>query len=119
MTRVGVFTPGPWAGQATRRMNCGVLRAPTIAMLLMTGVFSAATAQHAAPDASQDAANVTSDTQAYCLQLAGRIEASGEMPPLARALWLEGRGMCERGQVRGGLARLRRAMMIVHGGDNH
>lgn len=119
MTGFGVFTPGPRAGHAPRRMNCGVIRAPAIAMLLTTWVFGAATAQDASRDPSSDAASVTSDTQAYCLQLAARIEASGEMPPLAQALWTEGRGMCGRGQVRGGLARLRRAMMIVQGGDNH
>ena len=108
-------------------MRRHVIRAPTLAMLLMTGIAAPAAAQDAAPDTSpgslqdsgQDAAKVTSDTAVYCLHLAARIEAAGEVPPLARTLWVEGRNLCERGRVRAGLARLRRAMMIIHGGDNH
>ena len=58
---------------------------------------------------------VTSDTPSYCLSLAQRMEQAGSMPPQIRVLWEEGRDMCQRGHVRGGLARLRRAMMISRG----
>ena len=71
------------------------------------------------PAAADDPASVTTDTALYCLSLADRVEAAGEMPPPARALWLEGRAMCQNGKVRAGLARMRRAMMIIHSGDNH
>ena len=59
---------------------------------------------------------VTTDTSGYCLSLARRMEAEGTLPPQIRVLWEEGRDMCLRGHIRGGLARLRRAMMI-HRGD--
>ena len=58
---------------------------------------------------------VTSDTKAYCVDLASRVDATGNMPPHARVLWELGRSMCENGHVRGGLFRLRRAMQIIHG----
>ncbi len=59
---------------------------------------------------------VTSDTAVYCLNLARRMEEeAGTMPPQIRVLWEQGRDMCQHGHIRGGLARLRRAMMITHG----
>jgi hypothetical protein len=61
---------------------------------------------------------VTSDTPAYCAKLALKMNALGTMPPHAHVLWLEGQAMCERGQIRAGLARLRRAMIIVRNGEN-
>ena len=55
---------------------------------------------------------VTSDTTGYCLDLARQMDATGPMPRPARLLWEMGRDMCLHGQVRAGLLRLRRAMMI-------
>ena len=55
---------------------------------------------------------ITSDTLGYCTALASRMEQR-EMPPNARMLLTEGRSMCERGHVIGGLRRIRLAMMIV------
>jgi hypothetical protein len=60
---------------------------------------------------------ITSDTPAYCAKLALKMNTLGAMPPHAHALWLQGQAMCERGQIRAGLARLRRAMIIVRNGD--
>lgn len=91
----------------------------TVLVALLLADFGGQAAAQIMLDAEPDAARVTSDTTVYCLRLAGKVEASGELPPLAQALWIEGRAMCEHGQVRAGLARLRRAMMIIHGGDNH
>jgi hypothetical protein len=56
---------------------------------------------------------VTSDTVDYCDALADRMERQ-DMPPNVRLLLVEGRAMCERGHVIGGLRRIRLAMMIVH-----
>ncbi len=64
---------------------------------------------------ADDPMPVTTDTPDYCLSLARRMEATGSMPPQIRVLWEEGRDMCLRGHIRGGLARLRRAMMISRG----
>jgi hypothetical protein len=41
--------------------------------------------------------------------------SSHPMPRNAQLLLAEGRSMCERGLVVGGLRRLRLAMMIIHG----
>ena len=58
---------------------------------------------------------VTTDTPGYCLALARRMEDTGVIRQQIRALWEEGRDMCQRGHIRGGLTRLRRAMMISRG----
>ena len=63
----------------------------------------------------EDAMQVTSDTPAYCLSLAQRMEDEGSMPPQIHVLWEQGRELCQRGHIRGGLMRLRRAMMISRG----
>jgi hypothetical protein len=55
---------------------------------------------------------ITSDTLDYCTALASRMELR-DMPPNARVLLVQGRAMCERGHVMGGLRRIRLAMMIV------
>ncbi len=68
----------------------------------------------AGPASSQVPMPVTTDTKEYCLALADRM-AGGEMPPHARLLWRHGREMCDHGQVRDGLARLRRAMLMLRG----
>ncbi len=58
---------------------------------------------------------VTTDTPEYCITLADRMDAQGDMPPHARLLWASGRELCLRGHVRGGLAHLRRAMLMLRG----
>ncbi len=58
---------------------------------------------------------ITSDTPEWCMALADRMGAQGDMPPHARALWSSGRELCEHGHVRSGLARLRHAMLMLHG----
>jgi hypothetical protein len=55
---------------------------------------------------------ITSDTLDYCTTLADRMEQR-DMPPNVRMLLMQGRAMCERGHVMGGLRRIRLAMMIV------
>lgn len=56
---------------------------------------------------------VTSDTRAYCLSLSDRIHRYGVMPQEVRELETEGRDLCEQGRVRGGINRLRRALMVL------
>ena len=68
----------------------------------------------AGPASSQDPMTITTDTMEYCITLADRM-AETDMPPHARLLWRNGRAMCEHGQVRDGLARLRRAMLMIKG----
>jgi hypothetical protein len=101
----------------TRQASCDIIGTVTRALTL--NAVALCLWSVCAQAVAEEAASVTTDTMLYCRMLAARVEASGTMPPLAHALWLEGRAMCEHGQVRPGLARLRRAMMIVNGGDNH
>jgi hypothetical protein len=63
-------------------------------------------------------AEVTSDTPEYCTQLAERIQAMerGAREPLPRdllALSDEGRRLCDQGQTRNGITRLRRALLLL------
>jgi hypothetical protein len=61
-----------------------------------------------------DVAQVTSDTTAYCAQLAAEAEAV-PMPGTARTLHDQGVELCARGHVQAGIARLRRALLITRG----
>ncbi len=70
------------------------------------------------PTAQQGALTVTTDTTAYCDDLADRIAAEQRAHPAAavpevRALAEEGQHMCDSGLIRGGLTRLRRALLML------
>jgi hypothetical protein len=61
---------------------------------------------------------VTSDTPEYCLHLMDRVSelvrVAGSPPPReVTFLSREGQRMCDQGQTRGGILRLRRAMVLM------
>ena len=60
---------------------------------------------------------VTTDTAAYCqhlsVQVAKRAKTMKSPPPDVIRLSDEGERLCDEGQVRGGIQRLRRAWMIM------
>ena len=61
---------------------------------------------------------VTTDTPEYCLQLLDRVSemvrVAGSPPPQEVAfLSSEGQRMCDQGQTRGGILRLRRALLLM------
>ena len=57
---------------------------------------------------------VTSDTADYCARLWRQIQARGSaVPAVVRDLGEEGHSLCDDGQVRGGINRLRRALMML------
>ncbi len=61
---------------------------------------------------------VTTDTRQYCSQLLERVTAlirAAPDPLPYQAHWLanDGRDLCERGEVRDGVLRLRRALALV------
>ncbi|MCQ8242359.1 hypothetical protein [Rhizosaccharibacter radicis] len=56
---------------------------------------------------------ITSDTRAYCLNLADQVDHSGSLPPDIHALRDEGRALCADGHVRRGINRLRHALMAL------
>jgi len=66
---------------------------------------------------------VITDTPEYCLHLRQRMSellrlTSTPPPPEVTVLSSEGQRMCDHGQTRGGILRLRRAlMMMMHKGE--
>jgi hypothetical protein len=61
---------------------------------------------------------VTSDTPEYCLQLLDRVSEmvrGAPRPPPQEVAFLssEGHRMCDHGQTRGGILRLRRALVLM------
>jgi hypothetical protein len=64
---------------------------------------------------------VTSDTPEYCLELLDRVSelvrlAATPTPREVTDLTTEGHRMCAHGQTRGGIMRLRSALMIMEKG---
>lgn len=68
-----------------------------------------------AQGAEQKALFVTSDTETYCDHLAHLAAQHKKPPPEAASLAREGVEMCAHGAVRAGIARLRRALLIMRG----
>ena len=63
-------------------------------------------------------AQVTSDTPQYCLHLLDQVSemvrvAEAPPPQEVMALSTEGQRMCDQGLTRGGILRLRRALMLM------
>jgi hypothetical protein len=61
---------------------------------------------------------ITSDTQVYCDQLSNKLHELirvAPRPPQTEVLWLgdEGRRLCDTGEIRGGILRLRRGIMLM------
>lgn len=61
---------------------------------------------------------ITSHSQAYCDHLSERLDAMilvARVPPSSEMISLaeEGRRMCDLGQMRGGILRLRRALLLL------
>jgi hypothetical protein len=72
-------------------------------------------AQQAPDPAPQE---VTTDTPDYCIYLKDRVQsqvqlASNPPPREVTDLSAEGQRMCEHGQTRGGIMRLRRALFLL------
>jgi hypothetical protein len=112
-------------------MKCAAARVHVPVALLFAGAFMAhAHAQSAAqpqPDMLQppeqgtqtQPMTVTSDSQAFCTVLLRAIDsASMPLPRDIRALREEGISLCDQGQVRLGVARLRRALVALKDEEN-
>lgn len=96
---------------------CGWLRkagyAGSVATLL-AGFLSAPPAR-SQPQPMQ----LLTDTSHYCAELFTEVEATQQSlvepaPPAVERLALEGQQLCALGEVRGGVIRLRRAMVLLH-----
>lgn len=64
---------------------------------------------------------VTTDTPQYCLQLLDRVSelvrVNTHPPEEVTNLSAEGQRMCDQGQTRGGIMRLRRALALLRNSD--
>jgi len=96
-------------------MDVRVVRSLGLGLLLLNGGAAAAGAD-SAPSV------VTTDTPEYCQKLSDRIgqeiqTATGPPPVEVASLSTEGRRMCHDGLTRGGILRLRRALLILEQGS--
>ena len=87
--------------------------------LLVLSVFSL---NPVAAQNPSDSLEVTSDTPEYCLHLLDRVsemvrEAHAPVPREVTDLSTEGHRMCAHGQTRGGIMRLRSALMMMENGN--
>jgi len=61
---------------------------------------------------------VTTDTPEYCARMTTQVEARPDLTAEMHRLLDEGRHLCQRGEVRGGIMRLRRAMLLIQGREH-
>lgn len=94
---------------ATRLLGsaCLVLSLAAVSMLLGAQV-----------SAQSNVLEVTSDTPEYCLRLLDRLSDTVHLSPSpppseVTVLSTEGQRMCDQGQTRGGILRLRRAWLLM------
>ncbi len=84
-------------------------------LVLAVGSTTALSQSETAPPA--DPMQVTTDTPQYCDTLADQVAQASRAHPAAvaeaRSLAAEGQRMCDEGLIRGGLARLRRALLML------
>ena len=97
-------------------MDMCVLRSLGLGLLLLCGVRVASAGDESLP------AVVTTDTPEYCQKLFDRISqairATTAPPPVEVAsLSTEGERMCNDGLTRGGILRLRRALLLLEQGS--
>lgn len=79
-----------------------------MALVLALGVATVAN-----PGLAQQANEITTDTMEYCSRLATEVARAPDRSAQTSELLAEGRDMCQRGHVRGGIIRLRRAMIVA------
>ena len=110
----------PCKPQPCKLLPCRSWFARAFAAVLTTAtVACTALALAAAPPASNETAArhalvVTSDTSAYCRTLSSALDARAPLPREVSDLKAQGEGMCDQGQVRGGIAQLRRALLVLN-----
>ena len=93
-------------------------------LLLASGAWFSMLDQPVAAQQTHDPGpmEVTTDTPEYCLYLQDRVRTlvvAATAPPAHEVtdLSTEGRRMCDHGQTRGGIMRLRRALLLLQRDD--
>lgn len=87
---------------------------PGMIILSLGGAHASAVSGPIGPPApAPSLLTVTTDTPEYCRSLARLVGSHRDLPREASHLLGEGREMCGQGLVRAGIARLRRAMLLL------
>ena len=116
MTRNWPFLVGKLPSTGRVRMSFGLIVGVTVLGMPGIGMLAVGYAQSRDPI-------VTSDSPEYCGELmnrfTGMMKATAAPPPTEAAqLSEEGERMCGQGQTRGGILRLRRALLILRRGED-
>lgn len=90
------------------------LRALTLGTILAGLPVCAAPVAWAQEEDSEPHVDILTDTPGYCNDLARLVSMRDQRPAEVDRLAEEGREMCDRGEVRGGILRLRRAVRILN-----
>ncbi len=91
--------------------------APLLFVFALLPLLAAGTAVAQEELAQDDHTEILTDTPAYCMDLARLVNMRDTRPPEVDRLAAEGRDMCDHGEVRGGILRLRRAVRMMNIGD--
>ncbi|MBS0560548.1 MAG: hypothetical protein JSR21_10885 [Proteobacteria bacterium] len=90
-------------------------RITAAAMLISCMVAVSGAQSGSSPDSPPE--QITTDTLAYCRELAVRLEkmtgSAALIPATVLRLSTAGRDMCEQGLTRGGIMRLRKAIVLM------
>lgn len=114
-----LVTRQPPLGEAKAAMLIGMLvPARFYAVLAVPMSVAMGLAVMPLPVAGQSMpAQVTTDTPQYCLQLLDRVSelvrVRAHPPEEVTSLSTEGQRMCDQGETRGGIMRLRRALVLL------
>ncbi len=87
---------------------------PPLLACLPALLLSSARAQMQPVPQDQGPLVVLTDTLEYCDQLQRRVQDHHLWPDDVKQLYAEGHQMCDHGEVRGGINRLRRALRILN-----
>jgi len=112
-----LFTPAPARRHAGGCKFAGMTFVRSVAPAALWLVLGLLPASGQGLPVDSDRMRVMSDTPEYCWHLAAEVaearRAAPSTPPPVRVLADEGQRMCDSGMVRGGILRLRRALMLL------
>lgn len=101
-------------------MSLAMRSLPVVALALMLSMAPSGPGQAQLLFAQSKPMEITTDTAAYCGQLSDQVARaqlnSAKVPPDVPRLAAEGRRLCNKGLIRPGIERLRRAwtLLTVH-----
>jgi hypothetical protein len=116
-----LFTPAPARRHPNGRKFAGMIFVRSVALAALSVVLGLPPASGQGLVVDSDRMQVMTDTPEYCWHLASEVAATPrefrQLPPEVRMLALEGQRMCDRGLIRGGILRLRRALLLLRSGQ--